>query len=110
MRVLLIGNAARRHVALLFVPLLLMVSIETYWEWDAVEDHNYGTRPRPVTLEVFVMTEFSLLAYIDPVSGTIVLQLIIAGVIGTIAFFHRSIARVLGLFSRSDKKDADSSE
>jgi len=41
---LLNGNAARRHVALLFVPLLLMVSIETYWEWDGVEDRNYGTR------------------------------------------------------------------
>lgn len=30
-------------------------------------------------------------AYIDPMSGAIVLQLVIAGVIGAFAFFRRSI-------------------
>ena len=31
------------------------------------------------------------LAYIDPVSGTLLLQLLIAGVVGTIAFFRRTV-------------------
>lgn len=35
-----------------------------------------------------------VLAYIDPVSGTILLQLIIAGVLGCMGFFHRTIWRV----------------
>lgn len=56
------------------------------------------------------MNDFSVLGYIDPVSGTIVLQLLIAGVIGTIAFFHRSIVRVIGFFTRGHKKDPDSTE
>lgn len=30
-------------------------------------------------------------AYIDPVSGTLILQLLIAGVIGTIAFFRKYV-------------------
>lgn len=32
--------------------------------------------------------------YIDPVSGSIVLQALIAGVVGGAAFFRRNIARV----------------
>lgn len=32
--------------------------------------------------------------YIDPVSGSIVLQAVVAGVVGSLAFFRRSIARV----------------
>ncbi len=31
------------------------------------------------------------LAYIDPVSGTLLLQLLIAGIVGTITFFRRTV-------------------
>jgi hypothetical protein len=36
--------------------------------------------------------------YIDPVAGSIVVQAIVAGVVGGVAFFRRSIARFFGLF------------
>ena len=41
-----------------------------------------------------------LLAYVDPVSGTIILQLIIAGAVGTVTFFRRSIGRALRSVAR----------
>lgn len=37
------------------------------------------------------VTPTILLSYIDPVSGSILLQVILAGIIGCIAFFRRSI-------------------
>lgn len=36
-----------------------------------------------------------ILSYIDPMSGAIVLQLVLAGLIATVAFFRRSIAGIL---------------
>lgn len=47
------------------------------------------------------------LAYIDPISGTIVLQLIIAAGVGVIAFFRRSIFSLFGLLT-GRKKETDS--
>ena len=41
------------------------------------------------------------LAYIDPGSGSLLLQFLIAAFVGTLAFFRRSI---LALFSRSKSK------
>jgi len=38
-----------------------------------------------------------LLAYVDPVSGSIILQALIAGVIGIMVFFRNSLARLVGL-------------
>jgi hypothetical protein len=41
------------------------------------------------------------LLYIDPVSGSIVLQALVAGVIGGAAFFRRSIGRIFrGILGR----------
>ena len=45
------------------------------------------------------------IAYIDPMSGSILLQLIVAGVLGAIAFFHRSIWRLLRCFRGSKPQD-----
>lgn len=42
----------------------------------------------------------NLLAYIDPASGTLLLQALIAAGIGGIAFFRRSIWGFLSMFSR----------
>jgi hypothetical protein len=43
-----------------------------------------------------------LFAYIDPVSGSILLQVIIAGIIGAIGYFFRPLWRfVRRLFGRS---------
>ena len=65
-------------------------------------EHFHGVRSHRMTVP--------LLAYIDPVSGFIILQVIIAGVLGTVAFFRRSLARILGkLIGRSapgDEKDS----
>jgi hypothetical protein len=42
--------------------------------------------------------------YIDPVSGSIVLQALVAAVVGGVAFFRRSIARVFrGILGRTAK-------
>lgn len=37
------------------------------------------------------MFENLYLAYIDPVSGTLIVQLLIAGFVGVVGFFRRSI-------------------
>jgi hypothetical protein len=48
------------------------------------------------------------LLYIDPVSGSIVLQALVAGLVGGMAFFRRSIARAFrGVLGRSSS-DKDS--
>ena len=46
-------------------------------------------------------TLLNFVAYIDPASGFFVIQLIVAGVIGTVAFFRRSIRRALRRVFRS---------
>jgi hypothetical protein len=38
----------------------------------------------------------ALFGYIDPMSGMILLQLILGGALGAIAFFRRTIGRFLG--------------
>jgi hypothetical protein len=45
------------------------------------------------------------LAYIDPQSGTLLLQMIIAGAVGTLAFFRNAIFGFFGLFKRGKPKD-----
>jgi len=51
------------------------------------------------------------IAYIDPVSGSILLQVILAALVGTAAFFRRSILRLVSFgFLRGDKKDDESDE
>jgi len=44
-------------------------------------------------------------AYIDPQSGTLLLQMIAAGVVGTVAFFRNVIFGFFGLFKRGKPKD-----
>jgi hypothetical protein len=39
-----------------------------------------------------------MFAYIDPGSGALILQLIVAAAVGTIAFFRQSVFRVFGWF------------
>ncbi len=46
-------------------------------------------------------------AYIDPMSGAILLQVIIAGIIGTAAFFRRSIWRIIRFVFRKKRSDED---
>ena len=51
------------------------------------------------------MTPIDLLGYIDPVSGAIVLQLLVAGVLGAVAFFRKSIWRMLRFITRRGNDD-----
>jgi hypothetical protein len=46
-----------------------------------------------------------LLAYIDPVSGSIIVQALIAGLVGAVAFFRRSIGRVIRKLTGRDPTD-----
>ncbi len=49
------------------------------------------------------------LAYIDPGTGSLVLQMIVAGIVGGIAFFRGAIFKFFGFFRRSKpKKDPES--
>lgn len=51
---------------------------------------------------MFIFTESLLpLAYVNPGSGLLLLQLIIAGMVGSVFVFRRSIARIFG-FGRKD--------
>ena len=51
-----------------------------------------------------------LFSYIDPVSGTVLLQLLIAGVIGCIAFCRQWIWKSLRIVLRTKGSRADSEE
>ena len=56
------------------------------------------------------MNFFDFLAYIDPVSGSLLLQAALAGIVGCFAFFRRSLrtfaSRVFGR-KKADEKSAD---
>lgn len=45
------------------------------------------------------MSDLLILGYIDPGSGTILLQVLLAGLIGSVAFLGRITTFVRGLFS-----------
>ena len=46
-------------------------------------------------------------AYLDPGSGSYLLQLLIAGLLGSIFVIRASWSRIIGFFNRSDKKEED---
>ena len=48
---------------------------------------------------------FVPLAYIDPGTGSLVLQMLIAGIVGALAFFRGAIFRFFGFFRRSKKDE-----
>ena len=56
------------------------------------------------------MTVPTFIAYIDPMSGAILLQVIVAGLVGAVAFFRRSIWQVLGRVFRKKNSDGESTE
>ena len=59
------------------------------------------------------MTMFHILpAYIDPGTGALVLQLLVAGILGAGVFMRGKIQAVLSLFSKSSpkKSEGDSAE
>jgi hypothetical protein len=45
-------------------------------------------------------------AYMDPATGSLILQLLAAGFVTCMVIFRKSIARIAGLFRRG-KKDSD---
>lgn len=45
------------------------------------------------------------LAYIDPGTGGIILQMLIAGLVGAAVFFRQAIAQFFSLFTRKKKTD-----
>lgn len=47
-----------------------------------------------------------ILAYIDPGSGSLVIQALIAGIVAVPIFFRRQISRFLGTLRRSDESSA----
>ena len=50
---------------------------------------------------------FSLFAYIDPITGALVYQLLVAGVIGLVVFFKKVKAFILGIFGFKPAMRAD---
>jgi hypothetical protein len=55
------------------------------------------------------MSSFQLFAYTDPGTGTLILQMVVAAVVGAMAFFRTTLWRFLGLFRRR-KDDSDSAD
>ncbi|HNR94774.1 MAG TPA: hypothetical protein PKM67_10125 [Kiritimatiellia bacterium] len=53
-----------------------------------------------------------ILAYIDPGSGALILQLLMAGIVGAGVYFRRAIARIFGFRKKKpeDQPRADSDE
>ena len=49
------------------------------------------------------MEVIELPAYLDPASGSILLQLVVAGIIGGVGFFLKPLRRVLSWWDRSNK-------
>jgi hypothetical protein len=52
----------------------------------------------------------SSLAYIDPGTGSLVLQMLIAGVVGGLAFFRGAIFGFLGIFKGGRKETTADAE
>ena len=46
-----------------------------------------------------------VLLYLDPGSGSLLLQLLVAGLAGAVVFFKYQGRRLLGLFRRSEPED-----
>ena len=51
-----------------------------------------------------------LVAYIDPMSGAILLQLLIAAVLGMGLFFRRALWRLARLFAKKEAEDREETE
>lgn len=49
----------------------------------------------------------NLLAYIDPGSGSYIVQIIVAGILGTGYFLKTYLYKVTGIFRKLKKKDGD---
>lgn len=49
----------------------------------------------------------TVLAYIDPGSGSILLQLLVGSIVGLGLFFRQSVARVFGVFRRGDRSTSN---
>ena len=60
-------------------------------------------------MDFYSIRSFSLLAYLDPGSGSFIIQLIIAGALGGMfllrSYIGRLFASVRRLFGRKDKED-----
>lgn len=57
-----------------------------------------------------MLSALTSLAYIDPGTGSLVLQMLIAGVVGTLAFFRGAIFSFLGIFKGSRKESPADAE
>jgi hypothetical protein len=48
---------------------------------------------------------FSFLAYVDPGTGSLILQMLIAGVVGASVFFRSALGRLFGFFKTGKTVD-----
>ena len=53
------------------------------------------------------MASAELIAYVDPYLGTIIVQFIVAGVIGSMIWFRESIRKVFSVVTRRKRPDED---
>jgi hypothetical protein len=70
-------------------------------------DLSAGLRARPLQQYRMFNSAIMMLAYIDPGSGSLILQMILAAFVGGLAFFRRSIA---AFFRRSNDSKGPGSE
>ena len=71
---------------------------------------NSDERVISLLTKEFIVLMSTVFSYIDPMSGAIILQVAIAGIIGCIAFFRRSVWAVVSTVFRIKHADEDSSK
>ena len=72
---------------------------------------RFATRVALLLAALAALSETSVHAYIDPATGSYVLQMLIAGLVGAAfavkLFWHRLVSAISGLFRRAPKPGPD---
>ncbi|MBK5276444.1 MAG: hypothetical protein JJE30_15545 [Desulfuromonadales bacterium] len=56
-------------------------------------------------LLITIASAGNAMAYVDPGSGSLILQMLIAGVVGALFYFRKAFHSLCSLFRRKDKDD-----
>ena len=59
---------------------------------------------------ILMLLPGSVYAYIDPGTGSLLLQFLVAGVLGALFYFRQSIAKIVSFFKSKSSSDVDTDE
>lgn len=83
-----------------------------------INDNRMKRHTRNIGMDRLVLALILLLissvrqahAYIDPGSGSLIVQMIVAGVVGALFYFRKALNSFFSLFRRKDKNDRHSNQ